>query len=322
MGTLRGVKAESGLPFRRVWIKAFWGFDPENEGFLGFTREGDRTRIFEDFEPGDLILIYGTKGRQTAKKDRGKTLGFLEVTPEPVNWRSRISETALRWKREQNALEKWNFAMPVQRAWRVTPGQANTDIETLAPITYEWSNVQNIATRGKLLKNSEARRALALEVAETTVFGSPNAPDFEAPIFVDPFRPSRGLIGVPGKRNFEIKDGPCKVYLMRWEGEARHLLADRHGDVSNLSIVKVGMSTDPARRCLGLNSSIPPASVARWVVVAESKFYSSINAAKAVEDRLKSEFDRKFTSLGGEYFLGALETVGKRFLSAVTHHAP
>jgi len=39
-----------GNPFRRVWIKGFWGFSPENEDFLGFKREGDRARFFRQYQ--------------------------------------------------------------------------------------------------------------------------------------------------------------------------------------------------------------------------------------------------------------------------------
>jgi hypothetical protein len=317
MGAIGKERAEDQRPFRRVWIKAFWGFDPENEGFLGFTRKGDRTRLFENYGPGDLVLIYGTKGGQTAKSDRGRALGFLEISPEPVDWRTCISEEALRWKREKNVLHKWNYAMPVQRAWRVTPGQA-VEIERLAPLTYVRSNVQNIATRGKLLKDSEARRVLELQVVETTVFGLAAVHQTGAELVADGvFRPSRGFASAPGKRGFEVSDGPCKVYLMRWEGDASQLLGSTFGDVRQLGIVKVGMSNDPARRCHGLNSSLPPAGVCRWVVAAESNFYRNVDAAKKVEDRLKGQFERKFTSLGGEYFLGPVTDMGKRFLKII-----
>lgn len=314
MTTMNQLAASDGQPFRRVWIKAFWGFDPESEGFLGFTREGDRTRLFAQYQTGDLILIYGTRGSRTDKHDRGQSLGFLEVTPEPADWHALISPEAYRWKEESGVLEKWTFAMPVRRAWRVTPGQALAEIETLAPTTYDRANVQNIATRGKLLTEVESRRALRLSIAETTVFGSGTAPDAAQPLLDDGYTPSRGLPPAPGTRVYEVTDGPCKVYLMRWDGEAGHLLADRYGDVRDLAIIKIGMSTDPARRCAGLNSGLPPASVPRWVVAAESNFLDSTEAAKAVEDRLKAFFAKRYTSLGGEFFLGALQDAGKHFL--------
>ena len=32
----------SDLATPRVWITAFWSFDPTNEGYYGFTVEGNR----------------------------------------------------------------------------------------------------------------------------------------------------------------------------------------------------------------------------------------------------------------------------------------
>ena len=43
----------------RVWLKAFWGFDPKGEGYLRFTRPGDRGHFLAEARPGDLVLIYG-----------------------------------------------------------------------------------------------------------------------------------------------------------------------------------------------------------------------------------------------------------------------
>ena len=87
MATINQVQASDGRPFRRVWIKAFWDFDPENEGFLGFTREGDRTRLFAQYQTSDLILIYRTRGSRTDKEDRGKPSSlFKEGVQGPHPW--------------------------------------------------------------------------------------------------------------------------------------------------------------------------------------------------------------------------------------------
>ena len=75
---------------RRVWIKSFWGFGPENESYLGFSREGDRTRFIELFRPGDLVLVYGAVAAETAANDRRQALGFLEVEPIPVTDRAQL----------------------------------------------------------------------------------------------------------------------------------------------------------------------------------------------------------------------------------------
>jgi hypothetical protein len=35
-------------PERRVWLRAFWGFGPEDGGYLGFTLEGKRHKQHRD----------------------------------------------------------------------------------------------------------------------------------------------------------------------------------------------------------------------------------------------------------------------------------
>ena len=60
-----------------MWLKAFWGFDPANDGYLGFTRPGDRDRFLEAALPGDLVLIYGADSPETDSQDRRQALGFL-----------------------------------------------------------------------------------------------------------------------------------------------------------------------------------------------------------------------------------------------------
>jgi hypothetical protein len=82
----------------RVWLKAFWGFDPVNEGYLGFTRSGDKDSFVAEARAGDLVLIYGANSPETASEDKRQVLGFLEVDPVPITDRERISAGALQRK--------------------------------------------------------------------------------------------------------------------------------------------------------------------------------------------------------------------------------
>lgn len=84
----------------RIWLKAFWGFDPEHEGYLGFTREGDREKFIEQALSGDLVLIYGADAPETEAMDRRQALGFLEIEPSAIPDRQRMSAEALRRKIE------------------------------------------------------------------------------------------------------------------------------------------------------------------------------------------------------------------------------
>lgn len=311
--------AEANAIGRRIWIKAFWGFDPEGEGFIGFSRERDRENLLRQYKTGDLILIYGTAGKQTEVIDRRQALGFLEIGTERIDASSRMSDAARKWKESVGRGGSWNYAVPVSRAWRVTHGQSGADIRVIAPNTYSRDLSQHIATRGELLQPHEVKKALELDVAEVPVFGSNTGVSAEGPLFEDSFKPSASVKSKPGRRLAEYLDGPCQLYLMRWTGPSSQLLGDRMGDVSNRTVVKVGRSSSPARRCKGLNKSLPEASVTRWAVESESSFYPSIDAADEAETSLKELFDKEFKSLGGEFFLGELSKVGTEFLSFVSH---
>jgi hypothetical protein len=300
--------------FRRVWAKAFWGFEPESEGFLGFTRPGDRERLLASFRAGDLIMIYGTKGASTNRSDRGNSLGFLEIAAERIDARQRMSQSTVEWRQNHGLFEKWNYAVPVLRAWRVSPGQMRK-IETIASTTYDLSNAQNIATRGMLLSPSESLSALSLQVAETPVFVSEDEVSSVSALFLDAFVPSRGLEIAPGPRSFEFIDGPTKVYLLRWSGPATQMLDTRYGQIEDMSILKIGLSKNPVGRCEGLNRSLPPAGTLKWTVIAESKFFPDGQSAKSVEDKLKTHFSGAFRSLGGEFFLGNVDAASNRFLA-------
>ncbi len=83
------------LKAKRVWLKAFWGFGPEEDGYLGFTRSADRQRLIDQWEPGDLVLIYGAGSANTDAKDRRQALGFLEIDPIPVTDQERMSKIGL-----------------------------------------------------------------------------------------------------------------------------------------------------------------------------------------------------------------------------------
>ena len=58
------MEAESGeamsqLPEkpRRIWLRSFYGFNPEDAGYIGWTEEGPRDRMLGLIEDGDLPWI-------------------------------------------------------------------------------------------------------------------------------------------------------------------------------------------------------------------------------------------------------------------------
>jgi hypothetical protein len=299
----------------RVWLKAFWGFDPANEGYLGFTKPGDRARFIEEARDGDLVLIYGADAVETASADRRQALGFLEPELVPISDRERMSSIGLQLKISNGWISRWTNAVPVRRAWRVN---RRIEIKHLAPITYRQDRARVIASRGDLLTEEEARRALELPVSAVNVFGEEAIPAEAAGEFQlrTVFRPSRGIEPTFGRRTHDVEDGKHFLYMLRLEGNASALINRSSDRLFNKIVVKIGYSKDPKHRCDDHNAALPPASLLKWKLTLTSKAFSDGSSAKAAEDVLKAELDRSFESLGGEFFLGDEKGLSSSFYAA------
>src|SRR3954453_21542016 len=117
----------------RVWLKAFWGFDPSEDGYLGFTKPGARANLIAGWHTGDLVLIYAADSVETAKENRRQALGFLEIEPIEVTDVDRMSAVGLQRKIAMGCRDRWTNAVPVRRAWRV---ERRIEVSYLAPDTY------------------------------------------------------------------------------------------------------------------------------------------------------------------------------------------
>lgn len=298
------------LPSGRVWITSFWGFSPESEGYLGFTREGDRTWFLRQHRPGDLVMIYGTMGNDTEEAMRGRVLGFLEVEPRTTRDVARMSPAGRRWKQDNGLSDRWTFAVPVARAWRATD---LPDVRAIAPLTLgPGANFQLIASRGVPLTPEEAGSALSVQVRPVDVFG-------EAPMFEEErervYVPSRGFPMAFGRRASETTDDAHFLYALQLEGNAALVLGEPAYLLRGKVIIKVGLSKNPNTRCAELNSSLPPAAKLRWKPLLQSRPLSDGEAALKAETALKDRFSRAHRSLGGEFFLCDERTLAGEFAS-------
>lgn len=156
-----------------MWLRAFWGFGPEDGGYLGFTAEGNRDRFIREYQDGDLVLIYGADQDQTRPDQRRQLLGFLEVAPVPIKDTERSSDAEQHRKLENGWQDRWTYAVPLKRAWRVN---RRIEAHNLARTTFATHNPVLIASRCELLTREEAARALALPVTPANVYGEPPLP--------------------------------------------------------------------------------------------------------------------------------------------------
>jgi hypothetical protein len=287
----------------RVWLKAFWGFDPGNEGYLGFTRSGDRDRFIELARPGDLVLIYGADAAETDVDDRRQALGFLEIDTVAISDRERLSADGLKRKLANGWEDRWTFAVPVKRAWRVT---RRIEVRHLTPETYIPAAARVIASRGELLTWREAENTLQLPVGPVSVFGEIPIPEDESHEFElrSIFKTTRGINPVFGTRTSDYEDGELFLYMLEMDGDIELLLGRPAGSLMSMAVVKVGFSREPTRRRDEHNAALPPAGRFRWNLKFTSKAFADGQTAKDAEDEMKAQFAKLFESLGGAFFLG------------------
>ncbi|MVO18585.1 hypothetical protein GO984_22505 [Rhodobacteraceae bacterium CY05] len=311
---------EAEFKDRQIWVRAFYGFDPEHDGLIGFTLEQNRTTMMDKMRDGDLVLIYGAVDSLTDQNLQRQALGFLEVQLEECLDRERMSPSSIQWRKERGFQDRWNYGIRVTRAWRVTN---RVHIKTIAPESYRGVYRFDRTTRAKLLEPDEHRRALSHHVRQVNVYGEEpvNESDLETGSLKHALRPSKGIPPTYGARSSNMNDGENHVYLMKFSGGAKFLLG-HSGYSEGQALVKVGRSNDPARRLSEINTGFPERSTAKWSLVNTQKFPSGVTA-HAVECDIKTAFGAAFNSEGGEFFSGDWDSMQNKFqnvcISSIPH---
>lgn len=297
---------------RRIWLRSFYGFSPEEDGYIGWTEEGPRERMLGLIEDGDLFLIYGASASETERSERNRVLGFLEVKRDRIRDKDKSSAADLARKRARGWQDRWTYAIPVVRAWRATE---EILLERIATTTYRPEAGQAIAVWNPPLLAEEAERALKIRVREVNVYGEPEVTVSEEnnePLGQF-FKPSRAVRGAFGERTSLYEDGPTQMYVARFEGDGFALLSQKRPMFDDRVLLKVGVSNDVKRREDEINGGFPPAAVGRWAMMLLSEPYPDKAAAEAAEQAFKDRALPALESLGKEFFRGKWEVAESIF---------
>jgi hypothetical protein len=307
------------LDARQVWLRAFYGFNPEEEGYIGFTHETQRESVLERMRDGDLVLIYGAVESLTQPDLRSQALGFLEVTCERCVDRERQSTKSIAWKIERGFEDRWTYGIKVRRAWRV---QNRVSIKTIAPKAYANRNRFERTTRAILLEQDERRRALSHPVRQVNVYGEPliAAGDLPSGPMEALLKPSKGIPPSYGHRTSEHEDGENHLYLMMLSASAEVILGRTSENVGK-ALVKIGRSNDPRRRIKEINEGFPERAAFRWKLVHHQAFESG-EVAHKFETELKRLFDSQFKSQGNEFFTGERQCLETQFQTFCVSRMP
>lgn len=99
-----------------IFLTKTWGWEVP-VGPLQFSTEGWRRNAVEQLQPGDEVVIVGTRGDQTPEEMRGRILGVMEPTREPVM----SLDFAMQVPPEHfsGGEYKWPFGLNNLRAWSI-----------------------------------------------------------------------------------------------------------------------------------------------------------------------------------------------------------
>lgn len=301
------------LHYHNIFLRSFFGFSPEQDGYIGWTEEASRERMLRKVSDNDLFMIYGAVSLNTEKSQRSRVLGFLQVSPERVMDHERSSAEGMERKRRDGYSGKWSYGIRVKRAWRAVDVVI---LQTVAPETYDPKAGQAIAVYSPQLTDADAALSSKIRVVEVPVFGEPwiNRDEVPEPLAAK-LGASKSIPGAFGVRESLREDGPTKLYLAALKGGAE-LLPKGTSRWPNAIVTKIGISNDVSRRLEELNAGFPPSFTLRWSFLTVSNAYPNFEDARAAESYFKTAAELRGFSLGKEFFLGPEAELNSIYFSA------
>ena len=287
-----------------VWLTSFYGFAPEEWGFLGFADESRRDSFVRGTQPGVLVVIYGAG--KASKEELGKIIGILQCSHQIGTARDFMAPDAwLKKERDTESQGKWNYAVKVTRAWRVTP-ESQMEVREFAPVATARNAWQHIGSRGEPLSHKEALNILKLDLQEVDVYG-------ENPIIASALGTAKEILapsraGPVSQSPFVTREaeGPKHLYILKLCGDTDAFLGEPS---EGKLIVKAGFSKSPRTRCDDFNRALPKCAF-RWEVLYSgslSGFEAYPTSAHAIAgERVMHTVlctGPRGRSLGGEFFL-------------------
>lgn len=284
----------------RIFVTGMWGFNPENEGYVGFTHQSVRDRFIADYQPGDLMLIVGQKGEFSKAGDVGRVLGLVDLEPRPIDESERFPEGFYVKKVERFGSDRWRFALPIRRAWTLS---SPITAKSMAPQTCARRNARVVGANYLELTPSEVLNVLSARMKPVRAFGADewNAeikPD--EPAVLGEVAVSRGPKPSYGQRVVNREDGETSLYVMELKGCVDALFPAISPIANKKVILKIGMSNDPVRRRAEMNGGFPPGAVASWEVT-RTKSYPDGEQAYRAERRFLDYLKERGLALGLEF---------------------
>ena len=149
-----------------IWITAFWKWEPELWGCVGWTFAGARRTVLELCPNPFQCVIYTTKTSPSDPGNRGRVMGVYELTHE-IGHRDAFSHPDA----HDYYPERWQHALRATRAWEF-PDRPPAD--WLEPEIFEAPGMARVAgIHGKPLSPAGRTRLASLARRETPFWTPP-----------------------------------------------------------------------------------------------------------------------------------------------------
>lgn len=300
-----------------VWLTSFYGFNPAQWGYLGFSTKGQRDHFLKNTQPGVLVVIYGHKSKAPGAQ-QGQVIGIQQVSHR-VNSAQAFMDPAVWAAKEADAETrgKWDLGVKATRAWKVVP-ESYQFIDDFANESYTTDRAQFIGSQGVRLTPTEARKILDLTLIETSVFGGGTI-DAAVPVkAVALLRPSKA--GPVSQTGYMVKEaeGPKENYILQLDGDADVFLGR---SVAGRKIVKVGMSVSPSTRMDAFNAALPACAFS-WSLLRSNSLdgrapYPSSKLGLRGEEGMKVVMAARGEWLGGEFYLASQEVIDAAWAAGI-----
>ncbi|MDB6455162.1 hypothetical protein [Falsirhodobacter sp. 20TX0035] len=300
-----------------VWLTSFYGFNPAQWGYLGFSTKGQRDHFIKNTQPGVLVVIYGHKSKAPANQ-QGQVIGIQQVSHR-VNSAQAFMDPAVWAAKEADAVTKgkWDLGVKATRAWKVVP-ESYELIDNFANESYSTDAAQFIGSQGKRLTPAEAIKILDLTLIETSVFGERSI-DAAVPVNGEELLRS-SKPGPVSQTGYTVKEaeGPKENYILQLNGDLDAFLGR---PALGRKVVKVGMSVSPSTRMDAFNAALP-ACAFKWSIHRSNSLdgrapYASSKLGLRGEEGMKQVMAAKAEWLGGEFYLASQDVIDAAWAAGI-----
>lgn len=253
-----------------IYMTKVWGYS-EPAGPLQFSLQGWRDRARAMLKRGDLVVLVGTMGDETEPAERGRLLGMMEPTTEPV-----LALDFLKARGPQDFNEagdyRWPYGLLNRAAWRFDEPRAR--LSDISARSFSMDAALGIVP----LTDAEAAAVLRLPRS-----ASPLATSFRATLRIEGEEAARRRAAPPPSTTrtgvMHLRRAPASTYLFQLEG-------------ATVPSFKLGWAFDWKLRMRGFNqSAMPTLGGLRYRAKLHQPWATAMEAFR-MEQALLRSFDR------------------------------